>query len=116
MSRARKIDVSVETVSTSRLVGDGVESARLNFDLSTNAPSYKPYEDFQCYAANNVDNRTNKDQQVEELDSGLNDVVPYTDRYHELHVPRADSDASTGDQNESLCAFEGLINAPLTPP
>ncbi len=39
MSRARKINVSVETLSTSRLVGYGVESTRLNFDMSTNAPS-----------------------------------------------------------------------------
>jgi hypothetical protein len=89
MSTARKIDVlSVETVSTSCLVGFGVECTRLNFDMSTNIPSYKPaYEDFQCYAANCVDNLTNKDQEVEEFDCGLNDVddaIPYTDPYHEF--------------------------------
>ncbi len=39
----------------------------------------------------------------------MNGVVPYTDRYHELHAPRADSDASSGNQNKSLGAFEGLM-------
>ena len=56
------------------------------------------------------DDLTNKDQQqVEELDNGLNDVVPYTYRYHEMHAPRADSNGRTGNQNKSLCAFEGLM-------
>lgn len=41
MSRAW-IDVSVETVSTSRLVGYGVESTRLDFDMNTNVPLYAP--------------------------------------------------------------------------
>jgi hypothetical protein len=111
MSRARKIDVSVETVSTSRLVGYGVESTRLNFDTNTNAPLYKPYKDFQCYAANSND-LTSKDHQVEEYDhAGQDDVddVPYNNPYYEYLVPRADSDASSGIQNASLPAFESLM-------
>jgi hypothetical protein len=107
-----KIDVSVELVSMFHLVGYGVEYTRLNLDMNTNASLYKPYEDFQGYAANSADNLTNKDQEVEKFDHGLNDVddaVPYTNLYHELHAPRADSDACTGTQNESLSAFEGLM-------
>jgi hypothetical protein len=46
------------------------------------------------------------DQQVEEVDSGLNAVVPYTDLYLELHAPRADSYACTGNQNKSLSSFD----------
>ena len=35
--------------------------------MNTNAPLYKPHEEFHCYAANSVDNLTNKDQEVKNL-------------------------------------------------
>jgi hypothetical protein len=112
MSRARKIDVIVETVSTSRLVGYGVESTRLNFDMNTDVLSYEaPYEDFQCYAANGVDDLRNKDHQVEEFDHGRNDVddvVPCTDPYHELPAPRADSDTKTSFASETVAKGNSL--------
>ena len=102
MSRARKVDVSVQTGSILRLVGCGVESTRLNFDMNgTNVPSYEPYEDFQCHAADAVDDLMNELNNVD-------DVVPNTDPYNELNVPRADSD-STGIQNVSLSAFDGFM-------
>ena len=109
MSRARKIDGSVETVSTSRLVGYGVESTRLNFDMNTDVPLYGPYGDFQCFATNGVDDLTDKDHQVEEDDYGLNDVddVPNTNPYHELQAP-SDSD-NTGIQDVFLSALEGFM-------
>ena len=65
MSRARKIDVSVETVSMSFLIGFGVQCTLLDFDMNTNAPSYLPYEDFQCYGANTINNLTNKDPRID---------------------------------------------------
>jgi hypothetical protein len=66
MSKARQIDVSVKTVSTLQLVGYEVESTRLNFDVNTDAPLYGPYEDFQYYPTNGVDDVTKKDHQMEE--------------------------------------------------
>ena len=107
MSRARKIDVSVETVSTSRLVGYGVESTRLNFDMNTDVPSYGPYEDLQCNVTNGLNDLTNKDHQVEEFDHGLSNIdedMPNTDSYHELQVPRDSDNALI--QNVSPSAFD----------
>jgi hypothetical protein len=110
MSRARKIDVSVETVSTSRLVGYGVESTRLNFDMNTDVPSYGPYEDLQCNVTNGLNDLTNKDHQVEEFDHGLSNIdedMPNTDSYHELQVPRDSDNALI--QNVSPSAFEAFM-------
>ena len=111
MSRARKIDVSVETVSTSRLVGYGVESTRLNFDMNTDVPSYGPYEDLQCNVTNGVNDLTNKDYQVEDFDHGLSNIddedMPNTDSYHELRVPRDSGNALI--QNVSQSGFEAFM-------
>ena len=66
----------METVSLSpRLVGYGIESTRLNFDMNTAVPLYRPYEDLQCNVTNGVNDLTNTDYQGELLDHGLNNIV-----------------------------------------